>query len=70
MKISVDPLDVGGVGQNVNWSKNVIDVSFCIRYTGCKIFQEEGDLRLFVFISLSVILLGDLPFDLNVIRIE
>ena len=70
MKISVDPLDVGGVGQNVNWSKNVIDVSFCIRYTGCKIFQEESDLRLFVFISLSVILFGDLPFDLNVIRIE
>ena len=63
MKISVDPLDVGGVGQNVDLSKNVIDVSFCIRYTGCKI---STPLR----ISLSVILLGDLPFDLNVISIQ
>ena len=38
--MSVDPLDVGGVGQNVDLSKNVIA-------TGCKIFQEEVDLRLF-----------------------
>ena len=39
--MSVDPLDVGGVGQNVDLSKNVVD------NTGCKIFQSEVDLRLF-----------------------
>ena len=38
--MSVDPLDVSSVGQNVDLNQNVID-------TGYKIFQEEGDLRLF-----------------------